>query len=247
MKQEFVHLRVHSEYSLSDGVVRIKPLVAECVRQEMAAVAVTDQNNLFGLVKFYKAAESGGVKPIVASDIWVVGDNSNEEATPLVLVARNDKGYRNLCELLSSSYSEGQSMGVAGLTRNAIAEKSHGLIALSGGREGDVGKALLAGNLEEAKRLAGRWQEIFPDAFYIELHRTGRSSEEDYNVLAVNLAIELGCPVVATNDVRFLAQDEFEAHEVRVCIHDGRTLDDPRRERRYSDQQYLKTTQEMVL
>ena len=246
MKQEFVHLRVHSEYSLSDGVVRIKPLVEECVRQGMPAVAVTDRNNLFGLVKFYNAAESGGVKPIVASDIWVVGDNSNEEATPLVLIARNDKGYRNLCELLSYSYSEGQSMGVAGLTRNGIAEKSQGLIALSGGRQGDVGKALLAGNLEEAKRLASRWKEIFPDAFYIELHRTGRGSEEDYNVLAVNLAIDLGCPVVATNDVRFLAQEEFEAHEVRVCIHDSRTLDDPRRERRYSDQQYLKTAQEMV-
>jgi DNA polymerase-3 subunit alpha len=246
MKQEFVHLRVHSEYSLSDGMVRIKPLVAECVRQKAPAVAVTDRNNLFGLVKFYKAAESGGVKPIVASDIWVVGDNSNEEATPLVLVARNDKGYRNLCELLSHSYSEGQSMGVAGLTRSSIAEKSYGLICLSGGREGDVGKALLAGNVEEAKRLAKRWQEIFPDAFYIELHRTGRVSEEDYNVMAVDLAIELGCPVVATNDVRFLAQEEFEAHEVRVCIHDSRTLDDPRRERRYSDQQYMKTAQEMI-
>jgi DNA polymerase-3 subunit alpha len=246
MKQEFVHLRVHSEYSLSDGVVRIKPLVEECVRQGMPAVAVTDRNNLFGLVKFYNAAESGGVKPIVASDIWVVGDNSNEEATPLVLIARNDKGYRNLCELLSYSYSEGQSMGVAGLTRKGIAKKSQGLIALSGGRQGDVGKALLAGNLEEAKRLASRWKEMFPDAFYIELHRTGRAAEEDYNVLAVNLAIALECPVVATNDVRFLAQEEFEAHEVRVCIHDSRTLDDPRRERRYSDQQYLKTAQEMV-
>ncbi len=246
MKQEFVHLRMHSEYSLSDGMVRIKSLVGECVTQGAPAVAVTDSNNLFALVKFYKAAESSGVKPIVASDIWVVGDNSNEAATPLVLIARNDKGYRNLCELLSQSYSEGQSMGVAGLTRNWIEEKSHGMIALSGGREGDVGRALLAGNLEEAKRRAIRWQEMFPDAFYIELHRTGRDSEEEYNVLAVNLAIELGCPVVATNDVRFLVQEEFEAHEVRVCIHDSRTLDDPRRERRYSDQQYLKTASEMV-
>lgn len=246
MKQEFVHLRVHSEYSLSDGMVRVKSLVGECVAQGAPAVAVTDRNNLFALVKFYKAAESSGVKPIVASDIWVVGDNSNEAATPLVLIARDNKGYRNLCELLSQAYSEGQSMGVAGLTRSWIEEKSHGMIALSGGREGDVGRALLAGNLEEAKRRAIRWQEMFPDAFYIELHRTGRDSEAEYNVLAVDLAIELGCPVVATNDVRFLAQEEFEAHEVRVCIHDSRTLDDPRRARRYSDQQYLKTASEMV-
>ena len=113
MNRAFVHLRVHSEYSLSDGVVRIKPLVEACKSRDMPAVAVTDRNNLFGLVKFYNAAESAGVKPIVASDVWVIGDNSNEEATPLVLVARTDKGYRNLCELLSKSYAEGQSMGAS--------------------------------------------------------------------------------------------------------------------------------------
>lgn len=246
MKQDFVHLRVHSEYSLSDGVVRIKPLIAACIDKSMPAIAVTDRNNLFAAVKFYNAAQSGGVKPIVASDIWVVGDNSNEQATPFVLIARNDTGYRNLCELLSRAYAEGQSMGIAGLTRSWIKEQADGLIALSGGRDGDVGRALLAGNLEEAKRRAIRWQEIFPDAFYLELCRTGRDREEEYNSLAVNLAIELDCPVVATNEVRFLTQDEFEAHEVRVCIADGRTLDDPRRERRYTDQQYLKSTQEMA-
>ena len=246
MKREFVHLRVHSEYSLSDGIVRINSLVSECVRQGLPAVAITDTNNLFALVKFYKAAGASGVKPIVASDVWVVGDNSSEEATPLVLVAKDDAGYRNLCELLSHSYSEGQVMGVAGMSRNVISQRSNGLIALSGGREGDVGKALLAGNFEEAKRRVVRWQELFPNAFYIELHRTGRETEEDYNILAVNLAAELECPVVATNDVRFLAREEFEAHEVRVCIQEGRTLDDPRRERRYSDQQYLKTAEEMA-
>jgi DNA polymerase-3 subunit alpha len=246
MKQEFVHLRVHSEYSLSDGIVRIKPLLEACANRSIPAIAVSDRNNLFGLVKFYKAAEAVGVKPVIAADIWVVGDNSNEEATPLVLIARTDEGYRNLCELLSKAYSDGQSMGVAGLKRGWIAERSAGLIALSGGREGDVGKALLAGNVEEARRRAVRWQDMFPDSFYLELHRTGRDNEEEYNALAVNLAIELEYPVVATNDVRFLAQEEFEAHEVRVCIHDGRALDDPRREHRYTDQQYLKSAEEMA-
>ncbi|MBT7370337.1 MAG: DNA polymerase III subunit alpha, partial [Gammaproteobacteria bacterium] len=246
MSHDFVHLRVHSEYSLSDGMVRIKPLVQCCAEQSIPAIAVTDRNNLFALVKFYNAAQSSGVKPIVASDIWVVGDNSNEEATPLVLIARSDQGYRNLCELLSRSYAEGQSMGVAGLKRSWIGSQAEGLIALSGGREGDVGRALLAGNVDEARRRAIRWQEIFPDSFYLELHRTGRDNEEDYNTLAVNLAIDIGCPVVATNDVRFLTRDEFEAHEVRVCIHDSRTLDDPRRERRYTDQQYLKSATEMA-
>ncbi len=246
MKQDFVHLRVHSEYSLSDGMVRIKPLVAACVEQSAPAIAITDRNNLFALVKFYNAAEGSGVKPIIASDVWIAGDNSNEEATPLVLIARNDKGYRNLCELISRSYGEGQTMGQATLKRSWIAEQAEGLIALSGGREGDIGRALLAGNEEQAKRRLLHWQEIFPDAFYLELQRTGRENEEEYNALAVNLAIASDAPVVATNDVRFLTQDEFEAHEVRVCIHDGRTLDDPRRERRYTDQQYLKTAEEMV-
>lgn len=246
MTQEFVHLRIHSEYSLSDGMVRIKPLVAACVDKQMPAVAVSDRNNLFALVKFYKAAEGAGVKPIVASDIWVAGDNSNEEPTPLVLIARNDEGYRNLCELISRSYSEGQSMGSPTLKQSWLADQSSGLIALSGGREGDIGRALLSGNEDDARRRLSRWMEIFPSAFYLELHRTGRDREEDYINLAVDLAIAQSCPVVATNDVRFLQQDEFEAHEVRVCIHDSRTLDDPRRERRYTDQQYLKTAAEMV-
>ena len=246
MKHDFVHLRVHSEYSLSDGMVRIKPLLSRCVEQDMPAIAVTDRNNLFALIKFYNAAQGSGVKPLVASDVWVTPENSNEEATPLVLIARNDRGYRNLCELISRSYAEGQSMGVAGVKRSWIAEQAEGLIALSGGREGDVGRALLAGNLEEARRRALRWQEVFPDAFYLELHRTGKENEEDYNALAVNLAIDSDCPVVATNDVRFLTKDEFEAHEVRVCIHDGRALDDPRRERRNTEQQYLKSAGEMA-
>lgn len=226
-------------------MVRIKPLLNECARLSMPAVAVTDRNNLFALIKFYNAAEAAGVKPVIASDIWVIGDNTNEEATPLVLIAQNDQGYRNLCELISRSYAEGQSMGVAGLTRAWIAEQASGMIALSGGREGDVGRALLAGNFDEARRRAQRWMTMFPDAFYLELHRTGRESEQDYNALAIKLALELDCPVVATNDVRFLTREEFEAHEVRVCIHDGRTLDDPRRERRYTDHQYLKSAEEM--
>ena len=211
MNPPFVHLRVHSEYSMSDGVVRVKPLVSACADMGMPAVAVTDRNNLFALVKFYNAASAVGVKPIVASDIWVSGDNTSEEATPLVLIARTDKGYKNLCELLSRSYTDGQSMGIASLKRSWIEERSEGLIALSGGREGDVGKALLAGNTEEAARRANRWQQMFPDAFYLELHRTDREGEEEYNGQAVELAIELDCPVVATNDVRFLVREEFDA------------------------------------
>ena len=226
----------------------------------MPAVAISDRCNLFALVKFYNAAEESGIKPIVASDIRVVEDDIDEKAlTPLVLIARTDTGYRNLCNLLSQAYVEGQflsqsathadrqaSTATAPCLKSAwLAAASEGLIALSGGREGDVGRALLAGNRDEAERRASAWMQIFPDAFYLELHRTGRTGEEEYNAQAVELAAALSCPVVATNDVRFLAPADFETHEVRVCIHEGRTLNDPRRERRYSDQQYLKSAAEM--
>ena len=207
---------------------------------------ISDRNNLFALIKFYNAAESLGVKPIIASDVWITGDHSSEEAMPLVLLARNERGYQNLCELISKSYAEGYAMGVATLHRSWVAEQSEGLIALSGGREGDIGRALLAGNPDEAKRRLQHWMEVFPDAFYLEVQRTGREREEDYNVMAVNLAVEMNAPVVATNDVRFLTRDEFEAHEVRVCIHERRELNDPRREKLYTDQQYLKSAAEMA-
>ncbi|MCZ6502882.1 MAG: DNA polymerase III subunit alpha [Gammaproteobacteria bacterium] len=246
MKPSFVHLRVHSEYSMIDGVVRIKPFVKAVAENLMPAAAISDSCNLFALVKFYNAATSAGIKPIIASDIWVASEKDREEPTPLVLIARNETGYKNLIELLSRAYSEGQKLGRATLTRSWINERSEGIIALSAGKEGDVGRAILAGNIKEAKKLTRQWMSIFKDDFYLELHRTGRSGEEEYIYHAVELAIALDCAVVATNDVRFLRKDQFEAHEVRVCIHDSRTLDDPRRERRYVEEQYLKSTEEMV-
>ncbi len=250
MSQTFVHLRLHSEYSLSDGMVRIKPLATAVAEMQMPAVAVSDDNNLFALIKFYKAASEAGVKPLIAADVWVSADDESEEATPLVLIARNEKGYRNLSELLSRAYLEGQALGSlqthkATLQRQWIAEQAQGLIALSAGRQGDVGKALLSGRHELASQLARQWLGIFPDAYYFELQRTGRPNEEEYIKRVVDLALQIDCPVVATNDVRFSAREEYEAHEARICIHDGRTLDDPRRERRYTEQQYLKSPEEM--
>ena len=250
MSQTFVHLRLHSEYSLSDGMVRIKPLATAVAEMQMPAVAVSDDNNLFALIKFYKAASEAGVKPLIAADVWVSADDESEEATPLVLIARNEKGYRNLSELLSRAYLEGQALGSlqthkATLQRQWIAEQAQGLIALSAGRQGDVGKALLSGRHELASQLARQWLGIFPDAYYLELQRTGRPNEEEYIQRVVDLALQIDCPVVATNDVRFSSREEYEAHEARICIHDGRTLDDPRRERRYTEQQYLKSPEEM--
>ncbi len=245
MPASFVHLRVHTEYSLVDGLVRVKPLVAAVRDGEMPAVAVTDQGNLFAMVKFYGAAVAAGVKPIVGVDIWLHNDADAGQPHRLVLLCQDHAGYQNLTRLISRSYTEGQERGVPVLRRDWLKGASEGLIALSGGRGGDIGQAISAGRMTEATALLDDWQRLFPGRYYLELHRTGREGEEDYLHAAVDLAGLRSVPVVVTNDVRFLAQDDFEAHEARVCIHDGRTLNDPRRARRYSEQQYLRSAAEM--
>ncbi|MCK9531145.1 MAG: DNA polymerase III subunit alpha [Gammaproteobacteria bacterium] len=242
----FVHLRVHTEYSLVDGLVRVKPLVKAAAAGGMPAVAVTDQNNLFALVQFYKAAQGAGVKPIAGADVWL--DNPADPAQPyrLVLLCKDKAGYLNLSRLVSRSYTEGQQHGRPMLQREWLTGNVDGLIVLSGGSEGDVGRALLAGHRDQAAELLTGWLRLFGDNYYLELTRTGRPGEEDYLHEAVGLAAMMGVPVVATNDVRFLKPGEFEAHEARVCIHDGRVLDDPRRPRRYTEQQYLRSPEEMA-
>ncbi len=242
----FVHLRVHSEYSLVDGLVRVKPLVAMAAEQGMPAVAVTDQCNMFALVKFYKAAQAAGIKPIFGVDVWIRDPEDVNKPHRLVLLVQNETGYRNLTRLVSRSYREGQHLGRPMLERGWLdASSCAGLIALSGGRGGDVGRALLAGHREQAQALLEQWLTLFGDRYYLELHRTGRSEEEACLHASVELALATGVPVVATNDVCFLNAGDFEAHEVRVCIHEGRTLDDPRRMRNYSEQQYLRSPEEM--
>ncbi|MCF6236818.1 MAG: DNA polymerase III subunit alpha [Gammaproteobacteria bacterium] len=246
MSVKFIHLRVHTEFSLVDGIVRIKPLVKKIAAAGMPAVAVTDQNNLFGLVKFYRAAMAAGIKPIVGVDLWVSGDSPSDPVSRLVLLVQNREGYLNLTRLISRGYIEGQHQGVPIIQKSWLNGATEGLIALSGGREGNVGVALLAKRQDEAAALLNQWCELFPDRFYLELQRTGREREDEYIHAAVDLAIKAQMPVVATNDVRFIKSDEFDAHEARVCINQGRVLDDPRRPRDYSEQQYLRTPEEMV-
>ena len=246
MAFEFVHLRLHSEYSLVDGLVRVKPLAQKTADFGMPAVALTDFNNLFGLVKFYKATQAAGVKPIVGADVLVAQDDPESTPTQLVLLAIDQVGYQNLIKLISKAYLEGQRQAVPIVSKSWLATHSDGLIALSGGCMGEIGLALVSGRAADAKSLLEYYMDLFPDRFYLELQRTGRSDEEDYLHAAVALASQYQCPVVATNDVRFIEPDEFEAHEARVCIYEGRTLEDPRRERRYSEQQYLRTPQEMA-
>ncbi len=244
MTEPFVHLRLHTEFSLVDSIVRIKPLVASVAEMGMPAVAVTDLCNFYGLIKFYTEAQSAGVKPIGGADFWV--RNKDGKADLITLLAMNRAGYKNIIELISKAYQHGQHHDIAYLEREWISQHSEHIIALSGGKAGDIGKALLYGKTSLAEALLADWQKDFPNRFYLELQRTNRENDEDYLHEAVALANKCQVPVVATNDVRFLKEDEFEYHEARVCIGEGRTLDDPRRERRYSEQQYLKSPQEMA-
>ncbi|WLG96935.1 DNA polymerase III subunit alpha [Pseudomonas sp. Z1-14] len=246
MPASFVHLRLHTEYSLVDGLVRIKPLVKTLVGMNMPAVAVTDQNNMCSLVKFYKNAMGAGIKPICGADLWLANKDPDAPLSRISLLVMNAVGYRNLTELISRGFIEGQRNGSIIIEREWVAEASEGLIMLSAAKEGEIGLALLSDNTEEAEQLARDWMTVFPDRFYIEVQRTNRPNDEEHLHAAVALADKLGAPLVATNDVRFIKQEDFEAHETRVCIGEGRALDDPRRSKNYSDQQYLKSAEEMA-
>ena len=243
---EFVHLSVHTEYSISDGLIRVPDLVRRSAELGMPAVAVTDRANLFGLVKFYEACQSAGIKPLVGADMRYRSSDSGVDRC--VLLATSSDGYAGLLRLISRVHGGGdRGGGLPGLAeREWILEAAHGLIALSGAGDGDVGRALLAGGPERAAGLANEWRSAFGDRFYLEVRRTGRSDDDRHLTAAVELAARDRFPVVATNDVCFLDADDFEAHETRVCIQEGRTLEDPRRPRRYSEQQYLRPAAAMA-
>jgi DNA polymerase III subunit alpha len=246
MQPKFVHLRLHTEFSLVDGLVRIKPLIKRLAKLQMPSIAVTDHTNLFALVKFYKAATGQGIKPIAGADVLLY--NPEEPATPnrMTLLIKNQRGYITLMELLSKAYQEGQHQGTPMLRYEWLASNHDGLIALSGAMSGDIGKALLSGNNPLAEQLCRQWGALFPQSFYLELQRVGKADEERYIAAAVELALATGLPVVATNDVRFLDPGDFTAHETRVCINQGRVLEDSRRPRDYTNQQYLRSEQEMM-
>ncbi len=240
----FIHLHLHSEYSIADSTIGIKPLIGKVRELDMPAIAVGDICNFFALVKFYKAAQGVGIKPICGSDLTIAGDKTDDPQSQVTLLVQNELGYQNLTQLISRAYLEGQVHGLPRIRRSWLKELGSGLIVLCGNKS-DVGVALAGGRDSLAQSLLKEWMSDFPDSFYLELVRCQRPGEEDFVHSAVGLAQALDCPVVATNDVRFIHQEQFEAHEVRVCIVEGRTLDDPRRERRYSDQQYLKSTEQM--
>ncbi|MEZ5460852.1 DNA polymerase III subunit alpha [Dokdonella sp.] len=245
MPADFVHLHVHSEYSLVDSTIRIDSLVAGCAASGMPAVALTDQVNLFALVKFYAAAEKAGIKPIAGCDVWIEDPADRAKPHRVTLLCQDLEGYRNLSRLVSRAWSQGRHGDLALIESSWLIEANRGLIVLAG-RESEPGKLLVNGREEAARECVREWQRHFPDRLYLELVRTQRADEDVHVAAAVKLAVELAIPVVASNDVRFLRQDDFEAHEARVCIHDGRVLADPKRPRLYSAEQYLKSPQQMI-
>ena len=242
----FIHLRLHSEYSISDGMVRVDEAVAAAQGDGMPALALTDLNNVFGLVKFYQGARGSGIKPVVGCDVFVSNDADRDRPHRLLLLCQSRAGYLLLCRLLSRAYLENQHRGRAELRREWFHEGTEGLIALSGAHLGDVGCALLSGNAQQAEQFAREWAGLFNNRYYLEVQRAGFAEEEHYLHAATQLAAKLGLPVVATHPVQFLAAADFKAHEARVCISEGYVLNDKRRAKQFTAQQYFKTQAEMV-
>ena len=252
----FVHLRLHSEYSVLDGIVRLDEALEAAVADRMPALALTDLGNVFGLVKFYTAARSRGVKPIAGCDVWISNDADRDKPHRLLLLCQAHVGYLRLCELLTQAYRGNRYRGRAELHKSWFREiGTEGLIALSGAHLGDVGQALCVDNPRLARELAGEWRTLFPNRYYIELQRLGAGAMttggaavpvEAYVQRAVHLASELGLPPVATHPIQFVRPEDFRAHEARVCISEGYMLADQRRPKTFSREQYFKTQAEMV-
>ncbi|TAL99395.1 MAG: DNA polymerase III subunit alpha, partial [Rhodanobacter sp.] len=245
MTVSFTHLHLHSEYSLVDSTIRIKALVAACVRDGIPAVALTDESNMFALVKFYKACNAAGIKPIGGCDLHI---SAPDDPRPwrLTLLCQNRDGYLNLSRLVSRAWQEGQHGGRALVDAGWLQGSAcSGLIALLG-RDSEIARIAMNQGSDAALARLRPLVQLFPDRLYLELTRCGRDGEEHWNTAALLLAAELGLPVLASNDVRFLTQDDFDAHEARVCINQGRVLADPKRPHDYSNQQYLKTPEAMA-
>ena len=256
MPPSFVHLRLHSEYSIVDGIVRIDEAVAAAAADGMPALALTDLSNVFGLVKFYQEARARGVKPVIGCDLWLESESDRDKPYRMLLLCQSRAGYLRLCDLLTRAYRSNQYRGRPELKKSWFAEGgTEGLIALSGAHHGDIGQALAADNAKQAQRLAREWGGLFPGRYYIELQRLGKGAAvvgaagvpvELYVQRALALASALKLPVVATHPVQFVKREDFRAHEARVCIAQGYTLSDQRRPKVFSAEHYFRTQAEMA-
>ncbi|MDP2985469.1 DNA polymerase III subunit alpha, partial [Hydrogenophaga sp.] len=251
----FLHLRLHTEFSVVDGTNRIDEVVAAAAADNQPALAITDLSNLFGAVKFYKAARGVGVKPVIGAEVMLQGfteetpgamPGSHQPAAPRVLLLVQDhQGYLNLSELLARAWTRNEGRGQALVHRDWLQECNAGLIMLSGAQAGPVGQALMQGDTQRATDMALQLSTMFTHRFYIELQRAGRADDERHVTQAVQLAARLHLPVVATHPVQFLEPDGYEAHEARVCISEGEILGNNRRVRRFTREQYFKSAEQM--
>jgi DNA polymerase-3 subunit alpha len=245
----FVHLRLHTEFSVVDGTNRIDEVVKAAAADGQPSLAITDLNNLFGAVKFYKEARSKGVKPVLGAEVFLEGLGAEPGAlTRIVLLVQNKEGYLHLSELLARAWTQnvGRGQAQAACKLAWLEELQGGLIALSGAQAGPLGAPLLQGQEERAAEIALQLAGLFPHRFYIELQRAGRPEDEPHVIAAVKLAARLRLPVVATHPVQFATADDYEAHEARVCISEGEILGNPRRVRRFTREQYFKSSAEMA-
>jgi len=245
----FVHLRLHSEYSIADGIVRLKDAVAAAANDNQPALALTDLNNTFGFIKFYKAARAKGVKPILGTDVFITNEADRDRPYRALLLIQNEAGYKNLCELLSRAYLTNSYKDRAEVRFEWFAEFAGGLLCLSGASTGEVGQCLLTGS-EQSMALAGqaaqRYAQVFGDRFYLEVQRVGSSDDERLLRQTVALALQAKLVLVATHPVQFLKPEDYRSHEARVCIAQGDTLANPKRQRLFTEEQYLKSSQEMA-
>lgn len=246
MSDTFVHLHLHTEYSLVNGMVRLPALVEQTLTNEMPAVAITDMGNFYGAVKFFNKCVAQGIKPIIGAQVYLENPDKLTQPHALVLLVQDKVGYRNLSELISRGFREGQEQGRPILAMSWLEGKTEGLIALSAGQQGEIGAAILADRKSLASKLVVKYQTLFPNRFYLEIQRVGRSYEEEYIAGVAQLAASTQTPLVATNDVHFMQQKDYDAHEVRVCINEGRVLNDPRRTKHHTANQYFKDSAQMI-
>lgn len=247
---QFVHLRCHSEYSIVDGIVRIDDYIDAASKDAMPALGLTDLSNLFGAIKFYKAARGRGIKPIVGCDIWLENTKNRDQSYRILLLVQNKAGYRQLCALLSRAYLENQYRGRAEVKQEWL-QNTEGLLLLSGSAQSDIGVALSAGNFALANQLTQMWTALFPNRFYLEVQRVvdvkDNPAQEFLIQQILALAGENDLPIVATHPIQFTTPDDFKAHEARTCIAEGYMLADKRRPKNFTEQQYFKSQSEMAV
>ena len=246
MNPQFVHLRMHSEYSVTDSTVRLDSAIKKVKEQGVGALGLTDLNNIFGGLIFYTHARKAGVKAIMGCDLILENESDREKPYRMAVLCQNHDGYKNLCEIQTHAWLKNQYMGRGETKLQWLFDHNEGLIILSGGPEGEIAQLCLAGKKAEALALANKMKATFGDRFYLELQRAGRPSDEAVVRYHLSIAAECDIPVVATHPIQFLEPEDFDAHDIRVCIARGEVLADKGRAKLYSREQYFKSPEEMI-